>query len=850
MTSIIPRSTYRLQLTRDFTFTHAGALAPYLQSLGISHAYLSPVLKARPGSSHGYDTVDHRVLNPELGSRADFEAMSQAFKERGIGLILDIVPNHMGIGGQENDLWLDVLKHGERSRFADWFDINWEPSEPSLCGKVLVPFLSTSIGEALAAGRIELRYDRRTAEFSIWAEEVHKLPVDPETYSMIGEEAQVSSFNTSEGRHRLRQLMEAQHWRLARYSVASDDINYRRFFIVSDLAAIRVERSDVFDHVHQLTFELVEAGLVDGLRVDHIDGLYDPKAYCLRLRQACPRPIYLVVEKILAGHEMLREDWNTHGTTGYEFASAATRVLTDTRGEEKLSHLYEAFTARSEKPATIERDAKRGIIDFEMAAELDALSTRLRQIAASNPRTADFTRNSLRNALREVVAHMPVYRTYVDRGPLDERDRRWIGVAVAAAREASPMLHPDIFDFLQGVMSAELPDMEDYDESSVRDVAMRIQQYTGPVMAKGLEDTTLYRFNRLISLSDVGERPDRFGNEIEAFHQWARARAEHLPHGMLGSTTHDSKRGEDARARITVLSSVPDEWADAVFRWTSLLECDASTLERNDLYYFYQVLLGSWPAEFPEHGPISFNELEAFQERLQGAMIKSVREARLRTNWAVPQSAYEKIWSEFIRKTLSSDEFLADFRAFEASIGPLGAQNGLIETTLKLTIPGVPDIYQGAELWEQSMVDPDNRRAVDFSRRADALRCGLATDGHKLRQWRDGQIKQQLIVDLLAARSRTPDLFTLGSYEPVLLPEELPVMAFVRRHQGRGLLVAIRLADHPAIQWTGGHIDLSLKNLRSTIRGGASGLELSTLFQEFPVAAMEFDSLEGASQAL
>src|SRR3569833_2187796 len=646
MAQIFPRSTYRLQLTSDFTFADAMALAPYLESLGISHAYLSPILKARPGSTHGYDTVDHRLLNAELGSQSDFETMAHAFKERGIGLILDIVPNHMGIGGQDNDLWLDVLKYGEKSRYADWFDIDWHPSEPSLQGKVLVPFLGSSIGEALAAGRIELRYNAVGVGFFFWVVDSHKLPIAPETYSLIGDDG-VGLFNVPEGRGRLQRLIEAQHWRLARYSVAADDINYRRFFIVSDLAAIRVEREDVFDHVHRVTFELVEAGFVDGLRVDHIDGLYDPKAYCLRLREACPKPVYIIVEKILAGHEMLREDWGTDGTTGYEFASAATRLLTDRQGEEKLSRLYESFTSRTDPPAVIERDAKRGIIDFEMAAELDALSARLRKIAACNPRTADFTRNALRQALREVVAHMPVYRTYVDQGPLDERDRRSIAVAVAAAREATPMLAPDFFDFVQEVMGADLQDMEEYDTAYVRDAALRVQQYTGPVMAKGLEDTALYRFNRLIALSDVGEKPDRFGSDIEAFHDWARARADNLPHGLLGSTTHDSKRGEDARSRIAVLGSVPDEWTDAVYRWTALVH-NASGLERNDLYYFYQLLLGSWPTQFPEHGPIGGAELEAFHKRLNGAMIKSVREARLRTNWVTPQSEYENLISAFI----------------------------------------------------------------------------------------------------------------------------------------------------------------------------------------------------------
>ena len=474
-----------------------------------------------------------------------------------------------------------------------------------------------------------------------------------------------------------------------------------------------------------------------------------------------------------------------------------------------------------------------------MAAELDALSARLRKVAASNPRTADFTRNALRQALREVVVQMPVYRTYVDQGALDERDRRSIAVAVAAARETTPMLAPDLFDFVQEVMGADLPDMEKYDAAYVRDAALRIQQYTGPVMAKGLEDTALYRFNRLIALSDVGEKPDRFGSDIEAFHDWARARADNLPHGLLGTTTHDSKRGEDARARIAVLSGVPDEWSDAMHRWTTILN-DASGLERNDLYYFYQLLLGSWPTEFPEHGPIGGAELELFHKRLDGAMIKSVRESRLRTNWVTPQSDYENLVSAFTYGALNNHDFLDDFRAFESRIGPLGAQNGIVEATLKLTIPGVPDIYQGAEFWEQSMVDPDNRRTVNFAMRAESLQRDPDPRGPG--EWRDGRIKQRLIADLLAARNLCPDLFAYGSYEPIPLPDELPVMAFVRRHQEQGLLVVARLADPPALQWAGGHIELPSGSLHSIVRGGACGVDLETLFPALPVAVMQFDA--------
>ncbi len=434
----IPRATYRLQLTADFPFARAGALAPYLARLGISHAYLSPVLKARRGSQHGYDAVDHTLINPELGGAADFERMVAAFRDHGIGVILDIVPNHMGIGGDENELWLDVLRHGAASRYAEWFDIEWSPSEPTLKDKVLVPFLGSSYAEALERGAFEVRHDARTGEFAIWAEGAHKLPLAPGTVPSIGGPDGLARLNSPDGRDALAALIEAQHWRPARYSVAADDINYRRLFIVSDLAAIRVERDDVFERVHGLVFDLVAAGLVDGLRIDHVDGLYDPRAYCLRLREACPRPIYLVVEKILAPHEPLRADWGVDGTTGYEFGSAVTRLLVDPGSEAALSSAYRSMVGPIAPFEAEERGTKLDIIDFEMAAELDRLATRLRAIAASDPRTADLTRNALRMALRAVVAAMPVYRTYVDRKSLNARDARDIAVAVARAKRATP----------------------------------------------------------------------------------------------------------------------------------------------------------------------------------------------------------------------------------------------------------------------------------------------------------------------------------------------------------------------------------------------------------------------------
>lgn len=831
----IPRATYRLQLSKAFTFRNVEAIAGYLGQLGVSHAYLSPILQARTGSTHGYDTVDHRGINPELGTLDEFRDMAKTLRDVGVSIILDIVPNHMGIGGAENDLWLDVLEWGPKSPYAEWFDIDWNPVEPSLRNKVLVPFLGRPYGDALRDGALELRFDREAGAFAVWAEGAHKLPVCPTTYGEILKDAGealaslASRFNSSAdrqessqlqdelaaicdyrpdvglrveqatarmndeaGRGALSRLIERQHWRPARASVAADDINYRRFFIVSDLAAIRVERDDVFDHVHALPLQLIAEGLVEGLRIDHIDGLYDPKAYCLKLRKLSPRPIYLVVEKILAAGELLRADWDVEGTTGYEFSGAVTRLLTDPAGERALTETYQTFTGRHDPLQQVERSAKLDIIDFEMTAELDSLTARLRSIAASSPATADLTRNAIRSALRATVAELHVYRTYVAAGDVSDADKNTVERAIASAREATPALDPAVFAFLEDVMTAP--------SDNSLEAAMRIQQYTGPVMAKGLEDTALYRFNRLIALSDVGEKPDQFTQSVASFHAFMRSRITEQRNGLLSTSSHDTKRGEDGRARIAAISGHAENWRASVAEWTSqLTRQGAPEIDRNDIYYFFQLLFGAWPAEFAEEKPLQREAFGVFRDRLKAAMLKSVREARLHTNWGVPKKDYETRVEAYVDVALDADNsnsFLQSFRQFEAKLAWDGAQNSLIEAILKLTVPGVPDIYQGAELWEQSMVDPDNRRPVDFTSRHRALEDVRTADLPSLsKDFRNGGIKLAVIAKLLAFRQAHPVLFTHGTYEPVATtgPDAGRILAFTRQRESGRMLVIVAL---------------------------------------------------------
>lgn len=776
---MIPRATYRLQLNRDFNFTHATALVPYLADLGISHAYLSPILKARPGSTHGYDTVDHRQINPELGSLDDFGALARALRQREMGIILDFVPNHMGVGGADNWLWLDVLKHGEVSRYADWLDIDWHPPRPGMDGKLLVPFLGASYAESLAAGHLRLRAD--DDGFAVWAHDGDKLPIRPEDERALldrhGTADAAIAAHTGHAGHpgswaALDSLIATQHWRLAHYSVAADEINYRRFFINADLAGIRVDRPEVFEHAHELIFSLINEGLVDGLRIDHIDGLLDPKGYLETLRARSPKPIYLVVEKILAPHEPLRADWPVDGTTGYEVGAQLTRILMQAEAEPAVTAAYGAFVPHPTTPEDEAYRCKLRVMDNELAAELAALARRFAVIAWSVGATGDLTGAGLGRALREVIAHLAVYRTYADDTGIGPRDRREIALAIGKARRTQPQIQPPLFDFVETLLCGRLG--PDYDPKPIATALGRFQQYTGPVMAKGLEDTALYRYNRLVALNEVGAHPDRFVASIAAFHDSNRRRLKSHPQCMLATSTHDTKRGEDLRAIVAAIGDDPETWTSATREWRALLaKVGGGMVAPNDLYLLFQLLLGGWPIHA---------DLADFGDRLKGAMIKSLREARERSDWGVNNTEYETEVGSFIDNILANEEFLASFEAARAPLLEIGRRKALIQVGLKLTIPGVPDIYRGAEDWEQSFVDPDNRRPVDFTGLARRLAAPVADRDDKLVVTRA----------LLQERRRRPRLFAEGTYEPVDLGSK--ILAFRRRHGDEEVLVTADLS--------------------------------------------------------
>ena len=779
-----PRATYRLQLNSQFGFAAAAALAPYLQRLGITHVYTSPILKARPGSTHGYDIVAHDLLNPELGDAAQFDAMVAALEAAGLKILLDFVPNHMGVGGADNPLWLDVLEWGSDSGYAGWFDIDWEPYRGYLHEKLLVPVLGDQYGIELDAGKLVLKLDEATGELAVWAYDRHKLPICPLTYgevlgdahptlerlgdefgalrewrpqvvrraanskrqlaaaarddaavrgALAGAIERVNRPDDDGVRRSLDAVIAKQHWRAAHFRVAGDDINYRRFFNINDLAGIRIELPEVFEHAHKLVLELLGRGVIDGLRIDHIDGLLEPRAYLERLRAALARAgvpdCYLIVEKILARGEMLPEAWPVDGTTGYEFAATVLQALVDPASEGPLTRLYRELTDEREPFADVVHAAKLKIMRNEMASEVNVFARDAARVARQNPRTADFTHGLLRTALRELIASFPVYRTYVDAaGHCTETDLQHLGVALAAARRRAAELDASVFTFLARLLTGKLVEAprSGFSRVAVLRCAMKVQQLSGPVMAKGLEDTAFYRYNRFIALNDVGGEPQRIGAGVDALHEANAARARRSPHGLSATATHDTKRGEDARARLAVLTELPAEWAEQVREWRRLLRGSMPSdapLDANDEYYFYQSLLGAWPPELCDAPELDERALRTFAERLRGAMTKAVREAKRHSTWAAPDERYEGAVSALVDAALTpASAFLAQFTPFASRIARLGVHNSLLQVALKLTAPGVPDLYQGTELWDFSLVDPDNRRRVDFAHRAGVAR--------------------------------------------------------------------------------------------------------------------------------
>ncbi|HEU5099054.1 MAG TPA: malto-oligosyltrehalose synthase, partial [Roseiflexaceae bacterium] len=997
---------------RQFTFADALRRIAYLHELGISDIYTSPYLRARAESTHGYDIANHNQLNPAIGGEVEYLALVAELHARGMGQILDIVPNHMGIGESSNTWWMDVLENGPSSRYAPFFDIDWRPLKDELENKVLLPILGQQYGRVLENCELVLSYQDGAFFLRYWQTE---LPINPRTYvdilrlpleqliERLGDEHEsvleyqsiitglehlpqrteterpqviergrekeilkrrlaaladesseiraaieqtVQLFNGQRGDPRsfdlLNALIERQAYRLSYWRVAAEEINYRRFFDVNDLAAIRMERPEVFEATHQLVLRLLAEGHINGLRIDHIDGLWDPAGYFRRLQESYlhvigdrgigdgehqpsqppspnihpSRPLYIVAEKILAHGERLPADWAIHGTSGYDFLNALNGIFVDGSNERRFSEIYADFIGERLRMDRLVYETRKQIMRIAMASEINVLAYQLNRISEHNRYYRDFTLYSLREALREVIACFPVYRTYIlaETDHVEERDRLVIETAVNRARSRNPTIDPSIYDFLRDILLLRYPDTLDPEaREEQRTFVMKFQQMTGPVMAKGMEDTAFYIYNRLTSLNEVGGEPQRFGATVAAFHRQNQERLRDWPAAMLATSTHDTKRAEDVRARINVLSELPEQWRKALTRWSRLnrrkkIEVDGKLApDRNEEYLLYQTLLGAWPFEMTNDERRTTNDGSGepssfvrglssdFVERIQAYMIKAIREAKVNTSWLNPNTSYDQAVRAFVAAILEDrpgNRFLADLRGFHATVAHFGAFGALSQTLLKLASPGVPDIYQGSEIWDFSLVDPDNRRSVDYDLRAWWLGELVDSRGSRAELARalveskaDGRIKLYLTHRALRFRRDHAELFRAGSYTPLEATGDAAehIVAFARtleRPLGQPVagaeealavaprLLAKRLGDSGALPlgalaWgaellalPGASMGQRYRNIftdqiHSVVeRDGVAGLTLADLLAHFPVALLERIPGEDAAEAV
>ena len=928
MSASIPTATYRLQFNKGFTFDDARALAGYLADLGISHVYASPFFRATPGSMHGYDICDHNELNPELGSRAQFDAFVEELHRHGLRLIVDFVPNHMGIGEPQNRWWLDVLENGPSSPYARFFDIDWQPLKTELVNKVLLPVLGDQYGRVLERGELRVRFadggftleygglrfplaprttipllqgaaDRfedppaelasiitalshlpertemvpkkiteRMREKSIIRDRLIRLCAErldvrqaiEQVVESLHDAADPASFD------RLDALLTEQPYRLSSWRVAAEEINYRRFFDVNSLAAIRMELPEVFEHTHRFVLELINRRALDGLRIDHIDGLANPRAYLATLQQAAAsasgesgdgRAIFLVVEKILGAGEPLRSSWPIHGTTGYEFACGVTGVLVDQSAEDAMTRCYARFIGVRMDFRQVVYRCKSLVMQVAMASEINALGHLLNRLSESHRWYRDFTVNALTDAVREVIACFPVYRTYLVPGePANEADARIIHRALAQARRRNPALERTVFEFLRDVLLPPQKNPHPVDEKLRTEFVLKFQQCTGPIAAKGVEDTAFYVFNRMAALNEVGGEPGAFGTPVAEFHRANAARLAEFPHCLLATSTHDTKKSEDVRARQAAISEFPVEWAQSVRRWRSLNRRHKRAIDgesapdANEEYLLYQTLLGSWPLT-----PLSDSDRTAYVRRIQDYMVKALHEAKVNSSWIEPNEAWDGAVCEFIERILQpGSRFLAAFAPFAGRIAECGAINSLTQTVLKLTSPGVPDLYQGTEVWDLSLVDPDNRRPVDYGmRRARLAEIAVPPSPEELlANWRDGRIKLFVTRTLLRFRREHRALFDTGSYHAVRSAGTFAetCIAFERRQAAETLLVVVpRLMARVGFPAVGGcwqdtliapeTADGAWRNLFTGERHTAAPRwPLAIIFNRYPVAVL------------
>jgi (1->4)-alpha-D-glucan 1-alpha-D-glucosylmutase len=984
----LPEATYRLQFHAGFTFRQAIEIVPYLADLGITHCYASPIMKAKPGSQHGYDVVDPSSFNPEVGTEAEFDALHAALKKHGIGLILDTVPNHMGVATNDNVWWNSVLENGPASRYANYFDIAWKaPLRSELQDKVLLPVLGGPYDEVLESGQLQLQYEHGAFVVKYYE---RQFPISPKLFGRVLElgiddleaslgvehpamlelksiitaarnlpdrsdreyekmiererekeviknrlerltqehavvrafvDANVRRFNGDPSDPHsfdlLDELLEHQPYRLAFWRVAPDEINYRRFFDINDLAALSIEREEVFDAVQGFILKLLAEDRLDGLRIDHPDGLYDPGQYFWRLQEKyllakarkaaetspdrnghsmqqletalrqqfrallsqpsddpCRWPLYVAAEKILGLGEPLPADWPVYGTSGYDFVNELNALFVDSANADAFSRFYHSWIGDETRWPDLVYQKKMLTLKIGLASELHALARQLDRIAQKHRKSRDFTFDNLRRALQETIACFPVYRAYVTDEGMGERDRQQVEIAIAAAREKNSMLSPRLFDFLRyALLLKSPPSFSDEDREELRRFVGKFQQVTAPVTAKGIEDTAFYVYNRLVSLNEVGGDPSRFGQNPEALHAWFADRQKHWPYAMSPLSTHDTKRSEDVRARINVLSEMPNEWREAVGRWSKInephLKASGGALhpDLNTAYLLYQTLIGAWPLGTP-----SAEEHAEFVKRIQQYMEKAIHEAKVHTSWLFPNAEYDEAVREYVEGVLDREAnkaFSDDFVPFQARISQLGMINSLAQTLVRIAAPGVPDTYQGTEFWDLSLVDPDNRRPVDYEKRRASL-TELKTAAEKdasslskqlLETRDDGRIKLYLTWKAMQTRHDHEGLFTHGEYVPIAVKGSRAehVFAFARRHgEARALVVIPRLVAKllgdrqgmPVGPEVWGDTQLDLSGIEGTWRNVLTGEKLApegnslaaaSVFSTLPIALFVSD---------
>ena len=877
---VYPQATYRIQLFPSFGFDEAAGLSGYLSELGITHLYCSPYLQAAQGSKHGYDVMDPRRVNSELGGAAAHARMCAAVRENGMGQLLDIVPNHMAISGTGNPWWWDVLENGPSSTYASYFDVDWEPPEARLRNTVLLPVLGAQYGRVVEAG--EIKVAREDASFVIRYFD-HKFPVAPRSLQGIFEiaadhcrsdelafiadslsqlpHATAVDYASVRRRHRdkavlgkliarlihensacaaaiddaigqinqdparLHALLERQNFRLAYWKAAGRDLGYRRFFDINTLVGLRMEDPRVFSDTHELVLGWLAAGELDGLRIDHIDGLRDPEQYLERLRTASPRA-WLVVEKILQRDEQLPNSWPVDGTTGYDFLNQVLGLFIDPEAEKPLTELYRDFTGETADFETVAREKKDLIMREVLGSDLNRLTAMFVDTCEGQPRYRDFTRHELHEALKAVVVRLPVYRTYfrADGGKTTSEHARYVRDAVKRAKEDRPDLDPELIDFLRDILIGRSSGHLE------TELALRFQQFSGPVMAKAVEDTAFYCFNRFICLNEVGGDPRVFGTSVEQFYRACSERQRRWAKAMLATSTHDTKRSEDVRARLALLSEIPIEWERAVRRWTGLNQphWNAAPPDRNVEYALYQTLVGAWPIE---------------GDRVIRYVEKAIREAKQHTSWTNQNRQYESAVLGFVNRTLDNNEFIADLDRFVAPLVLPGRTNSLAQLLLKLTVPGVPDIYQGSELWHFALVDPDNRRAVDYEIRRELLKELKSCSFRQIvNRGDDGMPKLWTIRQTLALRQRCPEAFGSESSFVPLWANGARAQHIVAFSRGEKVITAVpRLVIGLGHDWRNTTLEIPHGDWRNVFtgecwRGGETAV--SNLLAKFPVCLL------------